>query len=565
MVACTDDNRLTWISRNLQITDKEGTPTLLVPNNGQLLFHSHIQQQRSRGVPVKIVLLKPRRVGWTTWAQAESYHDVYHTPNRTGFVASLDSDSTDYVFRMVQRFDANVRPRRPAAATNKKEIIYEDPHGSQVYAQTAGKIGLGRSFNAHYLLCDEVAFWPNAKSQLGSLTPIVPETDPNTSILIVSTANGLGGEFYDRYWLAKSGDPSDFERFRSVFFPWYAFPEYQHIPRPDFVVTDEEADLVALYNLTDGQLTWRRRQIDRFKGDLGLFKQEFPATDIEAFQASGNNVFTPTQIASQKRHVTDCRTIVFTGPDGDFEDVHRQVNCWHVARMPIARRQYTLGVDTMEGRLSDVKDLKSKLDFDGMVIMDRMTGEVVAVWHGQGSQDDLAEQAYWAALFYLEAFTGIEMPKGFTVLKYFVSKGYTKLYNRETHDESLAPLQSENYGWRTTLITREWMVKDFITAIRDLAITIYQGIVIDEMETFIKDKTGKCIHMPGKKDDLLFGLMIAIQVHKRCPLTLGSDQTHTSGEAEKPRKTIASLAYSGAIDPGNEYDDDDDYYDGHTY
>jgi hypothetical protein len=109
------------------------------------------------------------------------------------------------------------------------------------------------------------------------------------------------------------------------------------------------------------------------------------------------------------------------------------------------------------------------------------------------------------------------------------------------------------------------MVKDFITAIRDLAITIYQDIVVDEMETFIKDKTGKCIHMPGKKDDLLFGLMIAIQVHKRCPLTLGSDQTHTSGEPEKPQETIASLAYSGAIDPGNEYDDDDDYYDGHTY
>lgn len=563
MVGRTDDNRLMWISRNLQITDKEGTPQLLCPNNGQLLFHSHIQQQRSRGLPVQIILLKPRRIGWTTWAQAEFYHDVYHVPNRIGFIASLDSDSTDYVFRMVQRFHNNVTPRRGTVVTNKKELIYTDPHGSQVHAQTAGKIGLGRSFNAHLLLCDEAAYWANAAQQLGGLIPIVPPKDPNTSILIVSTGNGLGGEFYDRYWRAKSGDPQDFRRFRSAFFPWYDFPEYQHIPRPDFVRTEEEADLVALYNHTDSQLEWRRQRIDGFKGDVALFKQEYPATDIEAFQASGNNVFTATQIASQKRHVTKCRTIIFTAADS-FEDVHREMNCWHIARMPIAQRQYALGVDTMEGRLSDVKDPKSKLDYDGMAIMDRMTGEVVAVYHGQGSQDDLAEQAYWAAVFYFEAFTGIEIPMGFTVLKYFRSKGYTYLYNRETHDESLAPIASENYGWRTNLVTRGWMVNDFITAIRDLSVTIYFAGIIEEMETFIKDKSGKCVHMPGKKDDLLFGLMIAIQIHKRCPLLLPSEQTHTTGEPEQPKQTIGNLAYSGAVDPGNEYEDDDDYYSGHT-
>ena len=61
-----------------------------------------------------------------------------------------------------------------------------------------------------------------------------------------------------------------------------------------FTRTDEEDELVALYGLSDDQLYWRRVQIAEVDGDVSLFKQEYPATDIEAFQASGNSHRRPT-------------------------------------------------------------------------------------------------------------------------------------------------------------------------------------------------------------------------------------------------------------------------------
>jgi hypothetical protein len=53
----------------------------------------------------------------------------------------------------------------------------------------------------------------------------------------------------------------------------------------DFTRTDEEEQLRHLFNLTDGQLYFRRSKIsDDFKGDTSRFCQEYPNTSSEAFQ-----------------------------------------------------------------------------------------------------------------------------------------------------------------------------------------------------------------------------------------------------------------------------------------
>jgi hypothetical protein len=554
-----DYNRLNWIQDSLQIIDKRGNLRPLVPNNGQLLLHAELQQQRMRDLPVRIVLLKPRRVGWSTWSEAEAFHDIHHNPNWAAMAVSMDADSTDTIFAMTKRFQRYLPDSRPTDNTNKKQIVFSDPHNSVFHAQTAGKVGVGRSFTAQFLHCSEVAFWADAKTQLAGLYQIVDDS-PGTVIILESTANGIGGSFYDKYWQAKDHQklfPEDFREYRPVFFSWFDFPEYVLTPPEWFERTEEEDELVSLYNLTDEQLYWRRVKIAELDDDLSLFKQEYPCTDLEAFQSSGNPVFTPAQISSQEKHLVDCRTAVFR--EDEIDDVNRSFNCWFLANVPIPGREYSMGIDTMEGRISDIADPKSKLDCHGIVVMDRATGEWVAVYHGQGGQDELGEQAYWCARYFNDAFVGVEMPQGMVVLKYFVDRGYSNLYNRQTHDESLSPTDSEAFGWRTTIVTRDWMVNDFITAIRSNAVKIRQEIAIEEMKTFIRDKTGKAIHMPGKKDDVLFGGMIALQIHKRCPLSGLGNQTHTTG-FEVEYENMDKLAYAGAIDYGTERDFDDDWY-----
>ena len=216
----------------------------------------------------------------------------------------------------------------------------------------------------------------------------------------------------------------------------------------------------------------------------------------------------------------------------------------------------------MEGRLSDVQDPKSKLDCDGIVIMDRTTdpAEYVAIYHGRGNQDDLADQIELALDFYNDPWVALEIPNSMVVLKRLKEKGYQNIYNRQVHDEQLEPKDSENLGWRTTMITRKYLVDDFITAMRNQSLIVGFQSIVDEMRTFIKDKTGKPIHQIGKKDDILFGGMIALQVHIRCPLNPQPyPDSHTSSGVEKEKEY--SLCFSGAIDDGIEEEDDyEEYY-----
>ncbi|GAI36006.1 unnamed protein product, partial [marine sediment metagenome] len=75
----------------------------------------------------------------------------------------------------------------------------------------------------------EVAFWANAKTQLLGLLQEVP-ADPDTIIVQESTANGVGGAFYETYWQAVErlrNNPEDYAGYIPIFLPWQIFPEYQ--------------------------------------------------------------------------------------------------------------------------------------------------------------------------------------------------------------------------------------------------------------------------------------------------------------------------------------------------
>ena len=83
------------------------------------------------------------------------------------------------------------------------------------------------------------------------------------------------------------------ERLRSVFIPWYIDPDYVN-QYPNFERTPDEDEIAAKYNLTDGQLMFRRRKIAQNGYDL--FRQEFPSEPDEAFLTTGRPVFNPEQL-----------------------------------------------------------------------------------------------------------------------------------------------------------------------------------------------------------------------------------------------------------------------------
>ena len=336
----------------------------------------------------------------------------------------------------------------------------------------------------------------------------------------------------------------DYNGYLPIFFPWYKFPEYSQ-PVPSGVHYEpswEEIELQAKFNLTIEQLYWRSLKIKELNGDDEFFRQEYPATAREAFITSGRQVFPQSWISKQR--TGNGRRCLF-GTD-KILDVEMSLDCWTVWFLPRENHQYSLGIDTMEGRLLNTDDPRSKQDYHGLVIYDRTDNKVVAQYQGRCLQHDLAEQALMAAVLYNDAWVGIEIPNGKTVLDYFIDRGYPHLYRRETHDLQDSTIETDDYGWRTTTVTRPWLVDGLLGVIRDGGFECYSKDILGEMQTFTRDKTGKPIHLSGEHDDLLFGLMIAIQVHVRCPLDAMTYPNNYSG-VKSDRRSMG-LNTVGAVD-----------------
>lgn len=555
-----------WSAINLSIIDMQGKMRLLDLNIAQQRVHNTLELQRKVNLPMRVIILKARREGVSTYIAGRFFWEINRNPMHFACVCSVDTDATHKVFSMSNLFQEKI----PVDITletkysGRNEIIYKEPHYSSFLMQTAGKDVLGRGGLTHYLHATEYAFWQKAKEQFGGAAQEVPD-DPNTIIAIESTANGVGGSFYDMYDQAV-GDwrlTQDLNNFIPIFLPWFIFPAYSKSLPKGFEMDAEEKDIQREFALSPEQMYWRRWAIkNKCQSDLALFRQEYPSTWLEAFQASGNPVFTNSMISFQSVNaIKEPRYCIFTKKG--IEDVDRKFNCWQIKTLPRADHQYCMGIDTMEGRLSDVQDPKSKLDCDGVVVMDRTVGEFAAIYYGRGNQDDLADQCLLAAERYNDPWLAPEIPNSMVLLKRFKEIGYQNIYNRQVHDEQLESKDSENLGWRTTMITRKYLVDDFITAMRNQDLKVGFDSMVDEMRTFIKDKTGKPIHQSGKHDDLLLSGMIALQVHLRCPLNPQPyPDSHTTGYGDKKEREN-KLCFSGVVDTGIE-DEDDDFYDTHT-
>jgi len=559
-----------WISDNLRIITKEGKLVNLRPNIGQLMLNSSIRDQQESGNPVRIILLKPRQVGWSTWSEAYGFYQINTRPQWTALVVSDDLDSTDLIFNMTKLFQAEMPShlRRRTDSSNRKEIIYSAPWRSKFLTQTAGKDVLGRGGTIQYLHCSEVAWWPRAQEGLAAVLQQVPKTLESV-VILESTANGVGGPLYDRFWQAvdrRQNNPRDYSGYIPVFFPWYKFPEYSTKCPLNFRANEEEEELRARFGLMDGQIWWRRLKIQELADDESLFKQEYPATAREAFQVSGRSVFSQSLLDKMEKrlNLSEIRYGLMTGHVGNvgFESVTRQKDCWQIRYFPQEGHEYTHGTDVMEGEVSDTANERSKPDWHGSVVFDRDEQRVAAIFHGRCDVDELGRQCVLASDFYNEAWATPEInDAGFAVLSAYKKADYRHIYQRQKHDEQLVAEDTPQLGWKTTSLTRQWLVDTLKTAVRNGEIEVSFPEIIQEMRTFVVDKAGKSVHLPGEHDDLLFGLMIALQLHLRCPLNPEPYPYATTGTKEE-KVHQKSLSTIGAVDdwePEDEMDDDYTY------
>lgn len=303
---------LEFYARNcLKIRPKKGDETAFCFNRAQSHIHERIEAQRSATGRVRAIILKGRQQGCSTYVGARFYHRTTHSRGLRTFILTHEDQATQNLFDMVNRYHERcpsfVKPSTGAA--NAKELFF-DGLDSGYKIGTAGTKGVGRSSTIQLFHGSEVAFWPHAETHAAGVLQAIPD-EPGTEVILESTANGMGN-FFHQSWSDAEDGISDFI---AIFVPWYWQDEYRKSIPADFLMTDEEQEYKALYQLDDEQIVWRRAKISELK-DPVLFKQEYPATAAEAFQMSGHDSYIkPELVAAARKNSSTESDILVVGFD----------------------------------------------------------------------------------------------------------------------------------------------------------------------------------------------------------------------------------------------------------
>ncbi len=269
-------------------------------NDAQRYVHAVAEKQLKEKGYIRIVVLKGRQMGLSTYIEGRFYWKVSHKLGVRAYILTHESNATDNLFSMVERYHDHclelVKP--PATTKNAKELHFGNLD-SGYKVGTAGNKEVGRSDTIQFLHGSEVASWANADEIASGLMNAVPkgEDAQGTEVWLESTAKGVGDYFHSMWRQAEEGRSA----YIPVFVPWFWDKSYTTAPPINFKLTEEEQDYADTYLLTMGQMAWRREQIIEGGGSVEKFQREYPATAAEAFAASSDKTLIELPLVMRAR------------------------------------------------------------------------------------------------------------------------------------------------------------------------------------------------------------------------------------------------------------------------
>lgn len=295
----------------VQVADEHGRVDFLNFNLVQTLVDERLRLQMEAIGKVRAIILKARKLGISTYVAARFYRKTTLYTGQNTFILTHEDQATQTLFGIVKTIhDKMNKSFKPVATTNNANELAFNGIDSGYRVGTAKNVsGLGRSQTLQNFHGSEVGFWPHAETHLGGVMEAIP-TLPRTEIILESTANGMGGMFYDIWNKAIAGQ----NEYMPIFLGWFLKDTNIRRGKVDFTISDEEREYQEIHRLSDEQLAWAHYKNIELGGDPGKFcwrfKQEHPATPQEAFQTSGVESFIRAEAVVRARH--------YKAPDQDM-------------------------------------------------------------------------------------------------------------------------------------------------------------------------------------------------------------------------------------------------------
>jgi len=252
-----------------------------------------------------VVMHKARQLGATALSRLLLMHRLTNWRHIRGMAASIDDDKIMELYDR-DKLCLNNLPfyLQPSVGYDVKAAhLYFDKLDSRVlYQQSRQQSGLGqgRQFDLAHLT--ECAFWPYPNMIELDFFPTLP-LGINTLCILESTANGLGGWWYDFTEDVRKGLQ---RRWRYIFAPWYIETKKNRAtPPPDWKpakmtlqharrVFDTSSDLIGRQVILDkDQMYWYETERSAYqrRGKLNIFLTNYCATPEESFQHTGSAQF----------------------------------------------------------------------------------------------------------------------------------------------------------------------------------------------------------------------------------------------------------------------------------
>lgn len=260
----------------------------------------------------RVCCLSSRQSGKTTNYTIFCLWTVCFFPDKSIMLAANKASTAIEILGRIRRaYEYLPEWLKPAVTTyNKSTVVYSNNSNIHAFATASDAC---RSYSANIVVLDEFAFVPQnvAESFFSSVYPVV-STDPNSHVIIVSTANTTVNNLYYDIWCQANQNEDKTTGWQAFRMDWWDVPG-----------RDEE---------------WKKHQI----ASIGLrrFSTEFG----NEFIAGATSKLLPDYvIEKQQRNTKKCHVLTIKSSTGQ--------NDWHVKiyNRPEIGHVYIAGADISEG------------------------------------------------------------------------------------------------------------------------------------------------------------------------------------------------------------------------
>lgn len=475
-----------------KIVNKEWEIITFSPNKAQTLIRNLKISLNNRFKRVRLIILKARQLGMSTFELIDWLDDALFTENQTIIITAHKQEKQKDLFQRVKFAYDNlpdeiddenvpwwVRYKPIPKYDNVNELYFPDTN-SRI------KISLdSRSTTPTRLHITELAFVEKAKAMMTGTLPSIPKNAP---ITIETTANWVGGYFYE---LRKKYEGMDNGEFHTVFIPRYTDEQYTS---EEYMETPAELEYLhdIVNEFTEDKLT--QEQINRYLKQYEVLGrevfQEFPSTADEAFLTTGDNVFNVNILKNLPK-------LEFT-VDPLYD---------HLRRYKKDVKNIIIWVDTSEWNTS--------WDYSPIVVREYETLDLVCALYDKFPPDALCEVIDYIRKQYQHWLIGIERNNTWVAVLQ-KSKEYDwsdNLYHEKTID-NITNRQTKKPWRHTNTKTRPYLISEYETAVRLWQINQVDERHRGEMFTFVYNEKKKPEAQEWCHDDFIMADAILLQTRK---------------------------------------------------